>query len=135
MFSFMAQAYECEKLVVTAHPEYPPYHWRDGTKIVGASVDITREVLAEIDIELEAKHFGPWKRVLTSAQDNRFDAILALKKTEKRSRFLDYTSSPILPNPFAVFVLKHREFDFQEWIDLIDKRGGEERRGSLWRCV
>ena len=29
---------QCTKLVFSANPDYPPYHWAEGERIVGASV-------------------------------------------------------------------------------------------------
>ncbi|WP_135080745.1 transporter substrate-binding domain-containing protein [Terasakiella sp. SH-1] len=120
-----ARAHDCTKVVVTAHPEYPPYHWHEDGKIVGASVALTEKIFKELGVEVEARYEGPWKRVLANAQANHVDMVLALKKTEERSKFLNYTTSPIFPNPFAVFVKVTRPFDYTQWKDLLPKRGGK----------
>ena len=135
VFAFNLYASECRQIVASAHPEYPPYHWKSGKEIVGASVDITRQILSELNVRLEAKYFGPWKRVLSGAQDGRFDMVLALKKTKEREAFLKYTSSPIFPNPFAVFVHRTKQFKFNGWEDLTNYRGGKnagDRYGDLF---
>ncbi|WP_069186532.1 substrate-binding periplasmic protein [Candidatus Terasakiella magnetica] len=120
-----AQAHECNKVIATAHPEYPPYHWKANGKIIGASVALTKKIFDELGIEFEARYEGPWKRVLSSAKAGRFDMVLALKKTQERALFLEFTTKPIAPNPFAVFMKANSAFEYDEWADLINKKGGK----------
>lgn len=120
-----ANAQECNKIHASAHPDYPPYHWNDNGKIVGASVDLHQIIFDELNIPFEAKYHGPWKRVLFDAEQGRIDLVMALKKTPTRQQFLNFTEDPVFPNPFSVFVTQSSTFTFNNWQDLIGKYGGK----------
>lgn len=119
-----ALAEQCSHIVASAHPDYPPYHWKEGGEIVGASVDLNRMIFAEIGVSFEARYKGPWRRVLKSAEHNEIDFLMGLKKTQERSQYLTYTEAPIFKNPFAIFVHKDRPFEFDGWASLEERRGG-----------
>lgn len=121
--SALASAHTCNKVTAAAHPNYPPYHWLQNGKLVGASVDITRNIFRELGVEFEPVYAGPWKRVLESARASKFDMVLGLKRTPERSSYLQFSQQPILPNPFAVFVNKQSAIEFVEWQDLIGLKG------------
>jgi len=120
-----ATAGECQKVIASAHPAYPPYHWNDGGSIVGASVDIHKIIFSELGIPFDAKFFGPWKRVLLNAEEGSFDFVMALKKTPARQAYLNFTEAPVFPNPFSVFVERTSLFPFEKWEDLVGKTGGK----------
>lgn len=119
-----AGAEECTKVVFSAHPEYPPFHWRNDDAIVGASVDVTKRIFAEMGIPAEARFVGPWPRVLKAAEHGEIDLIVALKDTPERRQFLDFTSSPFFDNPMAVFVPANARWEYKGWEHLIDRKGG-----------
>lgn len=119
------QATQCQKVVASAHPAYPPYHWNQDGEIVGASVDLHRKIFAELGVDFSSPYQGPWKRVLMSAKQGQIDLVMALKKTPERQQFLAFTEHPIFPNPFSVFVSAERTFSFEQWADLKGKRGGK----------
>lgn len=115
----------CERVVASAHPDYPPYHWREGGRIVGASVDLNRMIFKEIGVEFEAIYTGPWKRVLKTAENGGVDFLMSLKKTSERATYLDYTDNPTFENPFTVFTLTSNRFPLAGWEDLTEKRGAK----------
>lgn len=117
-------AAECSRVVYSAHPEYPPFHWRSGDAVVGASVEITRRILSELGIPSEARFVGPWPRVLKAAEQGKIDLVVALKDTPERRQYMAFTSAPFFDNPMAVFVPKNADWSFKRWADLIGRRGG-----------
>lgn len=119
-----AVAAECTKVVFSSHPEYPPFHWREGDAVVGASVEITKRIFAEMGIPSEARFVGPWPRVLKAAEHGDIDLVVALKDTPERRQFLEFTSSPFFDNPMAVFVPAGETSPYDRWEDLIGRRGG-----------
>lgn len=118
------RAGECTKVVFSAHPEYPPFHWREGDAVVGASIEITRRIFAEMGIAAEAPFVGPWPRVLKAAEHGEIDLVAALKDTPERRQYMEFTSSPFFDNPMAVFVPAGARWMFKGWEDLIGRRGG-----------
>ncbi|MBQ0960674.1 transporter substrate-binding domain-containing protein [Ideonella sp. 4Y11] len=120
----VAQGAECPRLVLSANPDYPPYHWAEGDRIVGASIALTGRILDELGVPWEARHVGPWPRVLKSAEFGQIDLIVSLKPTPEREAYLAFTRSPAFPNPMAVFTTKARPLKFETPQDLVGKRGG-----------
>lgn len=116
---------ECKKVIASAHPNYPPYHWQEGNEIVGASVDLNRLVFQEIGVEFAAVYSGPWKRVLATAEGNMIDFVMSLKRTSERETFLKFTDYPAFPNPFTAFTLAENSFDLERWSDLKAYKGSK----------
>jgi polar amino acid transport system substrate-binding protein len=114
----------CTRVVFSANPDYPPYHWAEGDRIVGASVALTGRILDELGVAWQARHVGPWPRVLKSAEHGQIDLIVSLKPTPEREAYLVFSPSPAFANPMAVFAAKARPLKFDEPQDLVGKRGG-----------
>lgn len=129
-FPITAYGESCTKIKATAHPAYPPYHWRSDNEIVGASIEITRKILNEIGVELETQYLGPWKRVLNHAKNNQVDLIIGLKKTQERERYLTFSTSPLLPNPFSVFVRLSDDANAMTKLSDLKKKTGGKNAGD-----
>lgn len=59
----------CQQITISAHPNYPPFHWRNGNTLTGASIEISEHIFAELGVKTHVVYMGPWKRVLKSAKD------------------------------------------------------------------
>lgn len=117
-------AAQCKRVVFSANPDYPPYHWADGDRIVGASVALTGRILDQLGVAWEARHVGPWPRVLKSAEFGQIDLVVSLKPTPEREAYMVFTPAPAFPNPMAVFTTKARPLSFEQPQDLVGKTGG-----------
>ena len=53
--SGFAAGTDCDRVVFSAYPDYPPYHWQDGEQIVGASVALTGKILDAMGVRWEAR--------------------------------------------------------------------------------
>ncbi|MEH6651413.1 MAG: transporter substrate-binding domain-containing protein [Motiliproteus sp.] len=106
----------------TAHPDYPPYQWQDGNNIVGASSDIMKLILNELEIPYESRFVGPWVRVLANVRAGSVDMVLALKKVPERQEYMTFTDTPFYQNPMAVFTVSGNQADYTQWQDLRDKQ-------------
>lgn len=122
--SALPAAAQCKRVVLSANPDYPPYHWAEGDRIVGASIALTGRILDELGVPWEARHVGPWLRVLKLAEQGQIDLVVSLKPTPEREAFLAFTQNPAFPNPMAVFTLSAQPFKFEVYADLTGKRGG-----------
>lgn len=114
----------CSRVVFSANPDYPPYHWVEGGQLMGASVTLTGRILDEMGVAWEARDVGPWPRVLKSAEHGQIDLVVSLKPTPEREAYLVFTRTPAFANPMAVFVPKARPIPFDSPRDLVGKRGG-----------
>lgn len=118
---------QCDVVRFTAHPNYPPFHWAEDNHIVGLTPALAQRIFSTLGVESKSVNVGPWTRVLFSAQQGHVDMILGLKKTPERESYLTFTETPALQNPFAIFVLKGHEFEYQSWEDLKGRIGNMNR--------
>jgi polar amino acid transport system substrate-binding protein len=124
-FALSAQAYassECTEVNISAHPDYPPFHWREGDSdtLTGASISVTKEVLRSMGVPFRVSYEGPWKRVLKKAESGEVDIVAALKSVEERREYMVFTNNPFYFNPVAVFM---RASDNREVSSLSDLDG------------
>lgn len=118
---------QCNRVVLTSDPAYPPLHWYDGETLQGASIEIAKRVLEDLKIPYEVRYAGPFPRVMALAERGEVDMIATLKKTPEREAFLLYPATPALSNPVAVFSSQERPFEFKSRQDLMGLRGGITR--------
>src|SRR6516225_9999020 len=90
---------DCERLVLTADPGYPPLHWYDGKTLRGASISIAQRVLTDLGIAYEVRYVGPFARVMAMAERGEVDMVTTLKKTSEREGFLLYPKTAAMANP------------------------------------
>ena len=114
----------CQKVVVTADPEYPPYAWYDGQTLRGASVDVVLAVLQAIKLPYELRYVGPFVRVLQNARVGEVDIVTELKRNAEREQYLAFADTPIFTNPSSVFVRAGQNLKFTKREDLRGLRGG-----------
>ncbi|SFV05571.1 substrate-binding periplasmic protein [Pseudoduganella namucuonensis] len=117
-------AAQCERVVVSADPDYQPLHWYDGRALRGASIDLAVRILEDLGIPHEVRYTGPWKRVLAAAAAGQVDLVATLKIQPERERYLAFAHPAAFPNPVAVFIERQRAFSFRDWNDLKHLRGG-----------
>lgn len=120
-------ARECDRLVVTADPNYPPLHWLDGDALRGASIDVVTTVLNRLHLPYEIRYVGPFARVLRAAEAGEVDIVTTLKITPEREKYLAFVPTPAFLNPISIFVLRDAAFTYREWRDLVGKHGGITR--------
>lgn len=111
-------AAECHSVQVTTHPDYPPFHWAEGGKLIGATIDVTGQILDTLGVKWQAAPSGPWKRVLKTAEYGKVDIITGLKRVPEREQYLAYTSTPIYSNPVAIFTRTKDNFSIDQLSDL-----------------
>lgn len=123
MWAGCAQAADCPRVVFSANPNYPPFHWVEDGKLMGASIELTERVFKELGVSAEARYVGSWNRVLHAAELGQIDMVAALKGTPEREVYLDFTSARFSANPMAVFVRANHRIPFGGWTDLIGRTG------------
>ncbi|MCX5751769.1 MAG: transporter substrate-binding domain-containing protein [Candidatus Saganbacteria bacterium] len=109
-------------LLMSGHPEYPPFMWQEGDKIVGVGPEILSTACKELGIPFKNEFTGSWDQVFKEAQAGKLDAIVALFLTKERKAYLDY-SVAYAKDPVAVFVRKDKVFRYRNWNDLVGRRG------------
>jgi polar amino acid transport system substrate-binding protein len=120
----------CDEVIISAHPDYAPFHWEQDGEIIGASIDITGQILNEMGIAWRSDYVGPWKRVLQQAYAGHIDLIPALKKTNEREQFLNYTNAHFYSNPVAVYQKASAETQPIHSLDALDGLIGSVNAGD-----
>lgn len=109
-------------LLASGHPEYPPFMWQEGNKIIGVGPEILSAACKELGIPLKIEFSGSWDDVVKDVRKGKIDAVVALYQTSQRKEYLDY-SIDYAKDPVVVFVRKDKVFPYRKWDDLIGKRG------------
>ena len=121
------RASQCDKVIITGHPAYPPTTWYDGKHMRGGWHLIAAKVFDDLGIPYEVSYQGPWARVLELAKIGKIDLIGTLKENPQRRQYLTFSSVGGTPAPITVFVKRGAEFAYAGKNDLRGKRGGRVR--------
>lgn len=113
----------CRQINISTHPNYPPFHWKEGEQLTGASIDISKQIFAGLDITANVDYQGPWRRVLRSAELGKIDFIPALKNSIERQQYLTFTETAFSNNPVAVYMRKGEASNINRLSDLSTKLG------------
>jgi len=120
---FASSAYASDILIASGHPNYAPFMWREGDKIVGVGSELTEIIFGKIGIKVEGKYVGNWRRVQVSAKHGEVDVITGIYMTDERKTYLVYPPNPYVTISAVVWVWKGKAFKFEKWEDLIGKKG------------
>ena len=113
---------EDKVLIASGHPEYPPFMWKEGDKIVGVGPDLLELALNEMGVAVSFDYKGTWEEVQKKTNEGEIDMIVALYETEERKEYLLYTI-PYGTDPVVAFVKQGNDFEYSEWSDFNDKKG------------
>ena len=70
---------KCERLVATGSPDAPPYSRqdpKDPRHLIGANVDLLRQVAAELGVSVEVLHAGKRDQALEEVRSGRMDLLI-----------------------------------------------------------
>ena len=111
--------------------EWEPIALRDPEtgEFHGIAFDMIREIARRLKIELTVVRL-PMKRMQSSLSNGSIDVAVSLYKNKERLEKFVY-SIPYFSNEARIFVKKGREFPFNEFNDLIGKKGIVPAGGSF----
>lgn len=125
-------------ILLSGNPEYPPFMWRDGQRIVGVGTDLAVIILSRLNQPYKNRYMGPWKRVQENARMGEVDLIVGIYRNPEREDYLDF-SEPYSDDPSSIFTLKEKTFPMSSRHDLVSLRGvtrfGESYGASLDRFI
>jgi len=108
--------------LASGHPEWPPIMWQQNQKIIGLGSDLTQKIFTELGLKIESKFYGSWDEVLKKAETGEIDVIVGGYKTAERTNYFDF-SEPYAIDPIVLLVKKGESFKFENWEDLVNKKG------------
>ena len=112
-----------ETLILSGHPDYPPFEWEQNDEIIGACADLIKLIFKDSGINVDSRYVGNWKRVQENAKYGDIDMIAGLYINEERKLYMDFTSFPYTEDLQVIWVYKGKKFPFKTWDDLIGKVG------------
>jgi polar amino acid transport system substrate-binding protein len=117
-----AQKSQGDTVIACGHPDYPPWNWRKGNKIVGACAEVTEMLFETLGIKVDNKFSGPWKRCQSAVEQGTVDVNICAFINDQRKSYSTFIETPMGFNTTSVFVPKGKEFPFSTWDDLIGLR-------------
>lgn len=129
----IAYATDCTRLTVSSNTEYPPYLWVSNTnamQLEGSFVTLMQQLSQASGIELQVIYAGPWARTQAQAHSGKLD-LLGAFHTHSRAEWLDYLYPALLPTSIAIWVNRHKTFDFNQLSDLAGRSGLTVTSNSL----
>jgi len=128
---FSTSVFAKESVSACGHHDYPPWNWEKEGKIVGVCAEITEKLFAKLGVDVDFTYKGPWKRCQKHIEAGTIDVNICSFANKERLQYSKYAKTPIGFNENAIFVKKGREFPYEAWPDLKNKKGVMMRGVSL----
>lgn len=125
----------CPRVVMVGHPDYPPFSWAVGKRLIGAGPSLMELLAADAGVTLELRYTESWSSALQMVMRGNADGIYGLYRNAERAQWLTYLVTPIADDEVAVIVPRGKAFAYKDRNSLIGKRGitnnGESFEDSL----
>ncbi|MCH7418180.1 substrate-binding periplasmic protein [Pseudomonas mosselii] len=125
---------KCERLVATGSPDAPPYSWQDPQDpkhLIGANVDLLRQVAAELGVKIEVLHAGKREQALEEVRSGRMDLLLDTPMQVTQLTSLDYIHPALQLNEYLVWTRHDATLVFEGPADLVQYRGALSEKARL----
>lgn len=117
---------QCDRLVATGNPEYPPYLWQrpdDPRSLMGANQLILDEISERLGIPIDLIYTGPWSRAQEEVRAGRVDLMAGAFLTLPRLEYMDYIQPSFLTTRSVVWKRRQVEMEYRKWSDLENSSG------------
>lgn len=125
---------KCERLVVTGSPDAPPYSWQDPQDprhLIGANVDLMRQVAQELGLKVEVLHAGKREQAMEEVRSGRMDLLLDTPMQISRLTAFDYIHPPLQLNEYLVWTRHDGNLEFDGPADLARYQGSVSQKARL----
>jgi len=110
-------------LVISGHPQWPPYSWEKDGRLTGIAVEVTQLILGDLKVPYEVRNEGNWNRALNLTRLGDVDIIAGVYQTKERKAYLRFTNSPLTLDHNVVWIPRGKAFPFKSWSDLRSRHG------------
>jgi polar amino acid transport system substrate-binding protein len=115
---------DCQELVITGHPSYPPVAWGSDGKIVGAAPELVAGIAKALGVaRVTSKDFGSWEKAQAAVRGGEADVIFGIYRNDERMEYLEYLEPPFMVDPVSVVVRTGAAFPYAQWSDLKGRKG------------
>ena len=125
-----AELTNCERVVVTGNPAYPPLTWapEDGdVALTGVTIEMLRNALQGSGVEVELLDLGSRAKALEAVEAGQVDIMAGLFLSRELLSSLDFVYPPVVDVPSVFFVRRGAAFPYTGWQDLRGKRGAAQQ--------
>ena len=125
---------KCERLVATGSPDAPPYSWqdpKDPRHLIGANVDLLRQVASELGLTVEVLHAGRREQALQEVRSGRMDLLVDTPLLSSELTTLDYVHPPLEFNEYMVWTRHDAVLVYDGPADLARYRGAVSAKARL----
>ncbi|CAM3961322.1 hypothetical protein CCOS865_03380 [Pseudomonas reidholzensis] len=125
---------KCERLVATGSPDAPPYSWQDPQDprhLIGANVDLLRQVAAELGVKVEVLHAGKREQALEEVRSGRMDLLLDTPLQVGQLTAFDYIHPALQLNEYLVWTRHDGNVLFEGPADLAQYQGSLSEKARL----
>jgi ABC-type amino acid transport substrate-binding protein len=125
---------KCERLVATGSPDAPPYSWqdpKDPKHLIGANVDLLRQVASELGVKVEVLSAGKRDQALQEVRSGRMDVLIDAPMQVEQLTALDYLHPPLQLNEYLVWTRHDAALVFDGPADLANYQGSLSERARL----
>lgn len=121
-FAGQVTAQQCDRLDVSAPPEYPPFSYTNQDGLDGAGVEIAKGIAARLGVPLKVRSGAAWARVYREHLNGEIDLVAALYRTPAREKDLIFIGTYAAEKTILV-APKAKPLAYKEWPDLIPFMG------------
>ncbi|WP_312936266.1 transporter substrate-binding domain-containing protein [Pseudomonas sp.] len=125
---------KCERLVVTGSPDAPPYSWQDPNDprhLIGANVDLLRQITQEMGISVQVLQAGRREQALEEVRSGRMDLLLDAPLNTDQLTALDYIHPPLQLNEYLIWTRADAELNLEGVADLAAYKGSVSAKARL----
>jgi len=132
--SLAMAAGKCERLVATGSPDAPPYSWRDPQDprhLMGASVDLLKQVAGELGLKVEVLYSGKRSEAQDEVRSGRMDLLVDAPLAVSELTSVDYIHPPVLQNEYVVWTRHDSTLVYDNLADLHKHQGAISEKSRL----
>lgn len=132
--SLAMAAGKCERLVATGSPDAPPYSWRDPQDprhLIGANVDLLKQVAAELGLKVEVLYSGKRSEAQDQVRSGRMDLLVDAPLAVGELGSVDYIHPPVLQNDYVVWTRHDSALVYDNLGDLHKHQGAISEKARL----
>jgi len=110
-----------ESLTLVTEKDFKPYSYFENGQLVGIDIDIINEMAKRIGMSVSINAL-PWNRVLNYIKSGTVDGGFSAFRQEEREAYAYFIEPYIHESVYKIFVVKGREFNYNNIEDLYNKR-------------
>lgn len=117
---------KCERLIATGSPDAPPYSWRDPQDpkhLMGANVDLLRQIADEAGLTVEFLYAGKRSQAFDEVRTGRMDLLIDAPLSTARLEVVDYVHPPVVRNDILIWTRQSPSVAFASLTDLKGRAG------------